>query len=71
MYFLKKHKKEDSTKGVVVTETDVARFKKMFRLYSLMYPVFRFFAFLDRFLFFRSGYMLIARAEKVTGNSGK
>jgi SAM-dependent methyltransferase len=71
MYFLKAHKKEDSTKGILVTGTDLARFKKMFRLYSLLYPLFRFFAFLDHFLFFRSGYMLIARAEKIPGNTGE
>jgi SAM-dependent methyltransferase len=72
MYILKSHKKEDSgkekggEKGVLVTGTDLLQFEKMFRLYSLIYPVFRFFAFLDYFLFFRSGYMRIARAEKIT-----
>ncbi len=66
MYWLKAHKKGDGVKGVVVTGADLKQFEKMFRLYSLIYPFFRFFAFLDRLLFFRSGYMRIARAEKTS-----
>lgn len=51
-----------SKKGVVVTGSDIDRNRKLFRLYSFVYPVVWIFAALDRILFWASGYMLIARA---------
>lgn len=59
---LKKGEK-NSQKGMLVTEKDLSRYQKMFRLYSLIYPVFWVFAKLDTLLFWRSGYMLIVKAE--------
>lgn len=52
-----------SQKGVLVTEHDLRKYQKIFRLYALIYPVMRFFAALDRLLFRSSGYMLIAKAR--------
>jgi SAM-dependent methyltransferase len=60
--FLKKGDKH-SQKGMLVTQQDMSRYQKMFRLYSLIYPVFWIFAKLDTLLVWRSGYMLIAKAE--------
>ncbi len=51
-----------SEKGIVVTEQDMNKHDKMFRIYALIYPVVRLISQLDRLLFFRSGYLLIARA---------
>lgn len=56
----------DSQKGNVVTGQDLSANKTMFRLYALIYPVVWTFAQLDRLLFFRSGYMLIAKAKAKT-----
>lgn len=61
---LKRGKGDASQKGNVVTGQDMASYGKMFRLYSLIYPVVWFFSRLDQLLFFRSGYMLIARATR-------
>lgn len=56
-------KAKTSRKGLVVTGEDLKANEKVFRLYSLIYPVVWFFAQLDRLLFFSSGYMLIARTQ--------
>ncbi len=58
-------KKDESTsqKGLLVARQDLNRYKKIFRLYSLIYPVVWFIAKLDILLFWCSGYMLIARAK--------
>lgn len=59
---LKKEGKH-TKKGLLVTEHDLKRHKNMLKLYSLIYPVFWIFAKLDSLLFWRSGYMLIAKAK--------
>jgi SAM-dependent methyltransferase len=51
------------SKGVVVTGADMGRHAKLFRLYSLVYPVFWSAAQIDRALPFLSGYMLIAECR--------
>lgn len=58
-------KKEEtaSQKGLVVTERDLRRYQKIFRLYSLIYPLVWFFVMLDTLLFWCSGYMLIVAAK--------
>jgi len=63
VYLLQRNKKAKSKKGAVVTGGDLKKYKSMFRLYSLIYPVIWFFSKLDHLLFFSSGYMLIARAK--------
>ncbi|HEX7124334.1 MAG TPA: methyltransferase domain-containing protein [Thermodesulfobacteriota bacterium] len=52
-----------SSKGVVVTGADLDRHARLFRLYSLVYPLFWSAARLDRALPFAQGYMLIAEAR--------
>ena len=60
---LRLFKKEKSSKGVLVVEEDLKKYKKMFKIYSLIYPMLWFFSKLDALLFWRSGYMLIAKAK--------
>lgn len=52
-----------TTKGHFTTGKDLHRYKKIFRFYSLIYPVFWFFSKLDMLLFWCSGYMLIVKAK--------
>lgn len=59
-----KREKTDSQKGLVVTGEDLSANNSMFKIYALIYPIVRLFAQLDKLLFFRSGYMLIARAHR-------
>jgi SAM-dependent methyltransferase len=60
---LKGSEHEESKKGVFVTGVDINRYKKLFRVYSLIYPVVWLFSKLDSLLFFQSGYMLILKAR--------
>ena len=55
--------KRSSAKGMVVTGDDVARNRKLFRLYSLVYPFVWAVTRLDA-LVPASGYMLIAAARR-------
>lgn len=56
--------KKSSAKGLVVTGRDVAKNRKLFRLYSLAYPLIWALTRLDA-LVPASGYMLIARARRL------
>ncbi len=58
-----------SSKGVLVTGTDLARFRTLFRLYSALYPLFWLASTLDRLLGFTDGYMLIAEARSTKAAS--
>jgi len=60
--------KRGSRKGMVVTGGDVAKHRKLFRAYSLVYPFVWLVSRLDHLLPWASGYMLIARAER-TGDA--
>lgn len=60
---LKGRADSESKKGLVVTGEDMAAYRKMFRLYALIYPVVWLISKLDLLLPFTSGYMLIARAR--------
>jgi SAM-dependent methyltransferase len=51
-----------SSKGLIVTGKDLIRNRKVFRFYSLTYPLLWAIAKLDGLLFWTSGYMLIAKA---------
>ena len=53
-----------SAKGTVVTNTDLAKFKKEFRLLGLVYPFFWVVVRLDGLLFAQEGYKLIARYRR-------
>jgi SAM-dependent methyltransferase len=67
--FLKKGERT-SRKGLLVVEEDLCRYQKIFRIYSIVYPVFWSFAKMDKLLFRCSGYMLVAKAKinkKTTG----
>jgi len=55
--------KAGSAKGLVVTGADVAKHRKLFRVYSLLYPFVWLVSRLDA-LVPASGYMLIARLER-------
>jgi len=50
-------------KGTVVTGQDVRRHETLFRLYRVSYPLLWLVAQLDRLLWWRSGYMLLATVE--------
>ena len=50
-------------KGTVVTGQDLAKHKKLFFVYSAVYPLLWCASQLDKLIGFRSGYMLIARAR--------
>lgn len=52
------HEEEGPSKGVLLTGQDMAKFRRAFRLYSLLYPLFWIMTRLDRLLFFRSGYCM-------------
>ena len=56
--------KKGSAKGMVVTASDVAKNKKLFRAYSLVYPFVRTLAAFDALIPFVSGYMLIATGTR-------
>ena len=52
-----------SQKGILVTEKDIRKYQKMFKIYSVIYPLFWVWSKLDTLLFWRSGYMLIVKAK--------
>jgi len=57
-------KGEDTTrKGLLLTGQDLLRHEKIFKAYSLIYPLAWFMARLDMLLFWCSGYMLIVKAK--------
>jgi hypothetical protein len=60
--------KKGSAKGMVVTGEDVAKSRKLFRLYALLYPVVWAITRLDA-LVPASGYMLIAAARRTDARS--
>jgi ubiquinone/menaquinone biosynthesis C-methylase UbiE len=60
---LKGSEQQESRKGVLVTGSDLSKYKKLFRVYTLIYPVVWVFSRLDLLLFFQSGYMLILKAK--------
>ncbi len=58
-----KKEKAASRKGLIVVGEDLQRYRKLFRAYSFIYPIIWLFVQMDRLLFWRSGYMLIAKAK--------
>jgi 2-polyprenyl-3-methyl-5-hydroxy-6-metoxy-1,4-benzoquinol methylase len=56
--------KRGSSKGMVLTEGDLRKHRRMFRAYSLVYPFALAFSHLDALLPFTSGYMLILAARR-------
>jgi hypothetical protein len=62
--------KKGSAKGVVVTGSDVRRHRRLFRAYSLVYPLVWATSRLDALIPFASGYMLIAVARRTRPGSG-
>lgn len=60
---LKRRPTGDGMKGTIVTAGDLARHRSAFALYTLLYPLFWATAQLDRLLWWRSGYMLIAKVR--------
>lgn len=56
--------KKGSSKGMVVTGSDVARHAKMFRAYSAIYPFVAALSALDALIPWASGYMIIASARR-------
>jgi SAM-dependent methyltransferase len=55
----------NSSKGTLITQSELGRHRKQFRLLSLLYPVFWAFARLDALLWFRPGYKLILSARRL------
>ncbi len=56
--------KKGSAKGMVVTGNDVKKHARLFRAYSLVYPIVASVAALDALIPWASGYMLIATAKR-------
>jgi SAM-dependent methyltransferase len=56
--------KDAGAKGVVTDEQDFRRMKKLFRIYSILYPILQLAAVADLLLFFTQGYSLIACAKR-------
>jgi len=56
--------KKGSSKGMVVTGGDLQKHRRLFRAYSVVYPLVKAFASLDALLPGASGYMLIAAARR-------
>ena len=54
---------QQSSKGLFVTGQDLKAYARLFKVYSLIYPVVWCVSKLDNLLFFTSGYMLIVRAR--------
>lgn len=50
---------EEVSKGLVITETELKKFQKKFKLFSLIYPIFKIASYLDYLIFFFPGYMRI------------
>ncbi len=61
--------KKASAKGLVVTGGDVAKHGKMFRAYSLIYPLVWLVSRFDALIPWTSGYMLVARALRANPES--
>jgi SAM-dependent methyltransferase len=61
--------KKSSPKGMVVTGADLRKHRRLFAVYSLLYPFVWSFSRLDRLIPWASGYMLIARASRVPSPS--
>lgn len=62
--------RDSSSKGSVITESDIRKHRKEFVLLSALYPVIWSVAKLDALLFFTPGYKLIVSARRVSGASG-
>lgn len=60
---LKGSERKESKKGVLVTGSDIGKHRRLFRVYSLIYPLVLVFSKMDLLLFFQSGYMLILKAR--------
>jgi SAM-dependent methyltransferase len=66
LYQVVKRRKRESTrssKGTVVTRSDLDKLRKEFRVLSALYPVFWAFSRMDALLPFQSGYKLMVRAR--------
>ena len=61
VFGLLKGQGSSSQKGLLVTGGDLRQYQRMFKVYSLIYPVVWFFGKLDVLLFWCTGYMLIVR----------
>jgi SAM-dependent methyltransferase len=62
--YTKGGKSSSTTKGTIVTQDDMARHRRAFRLYSAVWPAMWAVSNVDRLIGFTRGYMLIARARK-------
>jgi SAM-dependent methyltransferase len=62
--------KKGSSKGMVVTASDVARHARMFRAYSAVYPFVAALSALDALIPWASGYMIIVSARRRASEGG-
>ena len=60
-----------SSKGSVITESDVRKHRKQFMLLSVLYPLFWSIAKLDALLWFTPGYKLIVSARRAGGDTAR
>jgi 2-polyprenyl-3-methyl-5-hydroxy-6-metoxy-1,4-benzoquinol methylase len=54
---------EEVSKGLVITESELKKFQKKFKIFSLIYPVLKLASYLDYLIFFLPGYMRITTAR--------
>jgi SAM-dependent methyltransferase len=69
-FSLLKKGEPSSPKGLIVNGQDLHQHRKMFRVYSVIYPIVWCFAKLDRLLIWTSGYMLIAKTRVAKSQRG-
>jgi SAM-dependent methyltransferase len=57
------HQSREAVKGAIVTRADLDRHRLLYVVYAALYPLLWGVSQLDRLLWFRSGYMLLAKAK--------
>ncbi len=69
---LQRGKADDGpSKGVLLTGDDLRRQRKAFKLYSVLYPFFRFMTWFDALLFFRTGYCFTSTHRPIAQDDSK
>jgi len=64
MYSSSNNSADEGSKGLLITDADLDKNKKKFKLYSILYPFMWLFSKLDIFIFFTQGHKLIIKSIK-------
>ncbi len=62
---IRKNKKNQGRKGVLVTERDLHKSKRLFMIYSIVYPIIWILSKLDFLIFFTKGHSLIVKTKRL------